>query len=181
MMNLLCRVLWVLFRWHRPLPHIDPLAPIILPLRVMPNDLDIFWHVNNGRYLSIMDLGRLQLMLALGLIAPLRKRGWLPLLGSVKIHYLRPLTVFESFNLSTQMLYWDEKWIYMEQKFFKGETLCAVALLKVLFITKKGDKILPQQLLDLLPTPPPPPPIPARIAHWQAAEIASRSAGSSDK
>src|SRR6185503_3961101 len=32
-----------------------------LSLRVWPNDLDLNIHVNNGRYLTLMDLGRMDL------------------------------------------------------------------------------------------------------------------------
>ena len=31
-------------------------------MRVLPNDLDLLWHMNNGRYLSLMDQGRVDLM-----------------------------------------------------------------------------------------------------------------------
>jgi len=39
-----------------------------LPLRVWPNDLDLFGHMNNGRYLTLMDLGRLQIVMKSGLL-----------------------------------------------------------------------------------------------------------------
>lgn len=173
-MNLYIRLLWLLLilRWFPKQP--DPLAPGTLKMRVMPNDLDIYGHVNNGRYLSIMDLGRLHLLFVTGLLEPIRRKKWAPLLGSVKIHFLKPLTVFKKFSLTTQTIYWDEKWIYLEQKFQHNDQLCAVALLKILFVSHER-KVSPQDIINLLPHPPARPPIPHVIKYWQEAEKASKN------
>lgn len=168
-MNLYFRLLYLLLRLRWLPKQADPLAAATLNMRVMPNDLDIYMHVNNGRYLSIMDLGRLHLMAVTGLLKPIRQKKWVPLLGSVKIHFLKPLTVFQKYTLTTQTLYWDEKWIYLEQKVHRNEHVCAVALIKVLFIGKEG-KIAPEKILALLPNPPPAPTIPNTVKLWQEAE-----------
>ena len=54
------------------------LFPVLLqlPLRVLPNDLDTNLHLNNGRYLTLMDLGRVDLMLRMGVMGELRRRRW---------------------------------------------------------------------------------------------------------
>jgi len=39
-----------------------------IAFRVWPNDCDINLHLNNGRYLTFMDLGRLQLLAQIGLL-----------------------------------------------------------------------------------------------------------------
>lgn len=172
-MNLYFRliILWLRIKW---IPEsADPLSPTTLTMHVMPNDLDVFMHMNNGRYLTIMDLGRLHLMACTGLLKLIIEKRWSPLLGSVKIHFLRPLKVFQRYTLTTQTVYWDEKWIYLEQKMESKGELCATALLRVLFIGQ-GEKITPQQLLSLLPHPPEQPAIPDSIKYWQEAEVASR-------
>ncbi len=173
-MNLYLRLLWLLLKLPWIKKQADPLSPVILNMHVMPNDLDIYGHVNNGRYLSIMDLGRLQLMAATGLLKLIQQNKWAPLLGSVKIHFLKPLKVFQSFTLTTQTVYWDEKWIYLEQKIQRQDKLCAVALLKILFIDKQG-KIEPEKILNLLPNPPAKPAIPFAIKNWMDAEHASKN------
>ena len=60
----------------------------ILTFRVWPNDLDINLHMNNGRYLTIMDLGRADLMIRCGLGKVILKRRWMPVLGAVTIQYV---------------------------------------------------------------------------------------------
>ena len=75
----------MMLRWARPSIHeplvapvttavAQPLAPThrgslgisYLTLRVCPGDLDTSLHMNNGRYWTLMDLGRTDLMLRSG-------------------------------------------------------------------------------------------------------------------
>ncbi|MDB5490660.1 MAG: Mesenchymal stem cell protein, partial [Micavibrio sp.] len=60
-MNLYLRVLIVIFRALFGQPMTDVTTPQRIRLRVYPNDLDSNLHMNNGRYLTVMDLGRLNL------------------------------------------------------------------------------------------------------------------------
>lgn len=173
-MNLYLRLLWLFIRMRWLPKQADPLAASTFTMRVMPNDLDIYLHVNNGRYLTLMDLGRMHLMAVTGLLKPLQQRRWAPLLGSIKVHFIRSLRLFEKFKLTTQVIYWDEKWIYIEQKIFKGEELRVTALMKILFISKEG-KVPPEHLMQLLSKPTARPPIPHSVLHWQEAEKATKS------
>ena len=43
-------------------------------MRVWPNDLDTNAHMNNGRYLTLMDLGRFDLMTQCGLVGTVLKK-----------------------------------------------------------------------------------------------------------
>ncbi len=58
--------------------------------RVRPHDLDLFGHVNNGRYLTIMDVARLDLLVRSGLWSRIRARGWYPVVAGQN-HHLPPL------------------------------------------------------------------------------------------
>jgi acyl-CoA thioesterase FadM len=147
----------------------DPLAPTKLTMRVMPNDLDPYFHVNNGRYLTLMDLGRVHLLWVTGLLKAQRKKKWAPILGGAKIHFIRPLNLFNKFTMTTQTIYWDEKWFYLEQKIFKKDELCAVALFKILFYGKQG-KVPPDDLIALLPHPVTKPLMPHYLRAWLEAE-----------
>ena len=77
-MNLWLRILFLLlatpFR-----PKLEPPFGVSrLTFDVWPNDLDTNLHMNNGRYLTIMDLGRLDLTLRMGLAGHARRNGWMP-------------------------------------------------------------------------------------------------------
>ncbi len=86
-------------------------------MRVWPNDLDIFLHVNNGVYLTMMDLGRTDMMLRSGIFQPIRKKGWYPVVAAETIRFQRSLKLFQKFSITTEVVGWDEKSIYMQQVF----------------------------------------------------------------
>ena len=45
-----------------PLPPLDVLGEDVLKLRVLPNDIDTNFHLNNGRYLNLMDYARTHML-----------------------------------------------------------------------------------------------------------------------
>ncbi len=96
-----------------------------LSLRVMPNDLDINFHMNNGRYLTICDLNRVDLFLRSGLMKTMFKRGWIPLIAEHTMTYKKPLNMFEHFDVSLKVTNWDEKYFYMTHSFRNADRIVA--------------------------------------------------------
>jgi acyl-CoA thioesterase FadM len=131
-MNLILRLIWVLLtaRLRGPLRLLDESR---LRLLVLPTDLDTNLHMNNGRYLSIMDLGRMDYVTRVGLLRIVIRNRWMPLVGSATIRYRRSLQPFDRFELVTRTVCWDDKWVYMEQRFERRGELIAQAYVKVLF------------------------------------------------
>lgn len=103
---------------------------------VNPFDLDINFHMNNGRYLSIMDLGRFDLMFKSGTFWPLFKEGYYPVIVSESIRFKRSLQFMQSFNVETKIESWDEKDFYMTQKFMVGGSVYAVGYIKGRFMQR---------------------------------------------
>jgi thioesterase superfamily protein len=67
-MNVVFRLARVLLRLlGSSAPPMPPFGEARLRFRILPHDLDLNFHVNNARYLSFMDLGRVDLMGRLGL------------------------------------------------------------------------------------------------------------------
>lgn len=150
----------------------NPLAPATCHFRVWPTDLDLNMHVNNGRYLTLMDLGRTDLMCKAGLFKTAFKKKWMPVLGKATIQYIRSLRCFQKFSITTQVVYWDEKWIYLEQKFYLQDKVVASAFVQALFLQKRN-KITPQEVMasfDQQLTKPLPP---AAILPWLDEEQTS--------
>jgi len=141
------------------------LAPACLHLRVWPLDCDLNLHLNNGRYLTFMDLGRLHLMAQNGLLGTILRRRWQPVLAAAEISFVRALAPFQRFALSTRLLAWDDKYFYLEQRFLRGETLCAVALVKGLFL-ERGRRVGPAEILAALGLDPRSPELPPAVRHW---------------
>ncbi|MEM8540323.1 MAG: thioesterase family protein [Pseudomonadota bacterium] len=136
-MNLWFRTLLVyLFAHFRP--KADVMDELRLPLRVWPTDIDVAVHMNNGRYLSLADLGRWDLMIRIGFWKTMRSNGWHPVVGASKIWHRRSLQPFQKFELTTQLLFWDEKWTYIEHRYegvgkHAGTLYCRVVI-KSLFL-----------------------------------------------
>lgn len=114
-MNLWIRLIWyVATAWFRPsLTQSDEISR--LSFRVWPTDLDLSLHMNNGRYLTIMDIGRLDFMVRTGLWRPLLKNGWTPIASGIAIRFRRELRLFDRFELETRLLAWSEVTVVMEQ------------------------------------------------------------------
>jgi acyl-CoA thioesterase FadM len=108
---------------------------------VLPHDLDTNLHMNNGRYLTIMDLGRTDALLRSGLFRKLVSEKWMPVIAGISMIYRRSLAPFERYRLDTRLIGWDEKWIYMEQAFVrKNGDVAARAFVKATFL-KKGVRV----------------------------------------
>jgi acyl-CoA thioesterase FadM len=88
-----------------------------LRFRVWPHDLDPSLHMNNGRYLAIMDLGRLDMLVASGLWRPALRHHWTPIASTILIRFRRELRLFERYCLETRILCWSEDSVVMEQTF----------------------------------------------------------------
>ena len=164
-MNLLLRVIWILLTASTR-GRLQPLDESLVRLIVLPNDLDIHIHMNNGRFLSVMDLGRLDFMARCGLGKLALQQRWIPMVGAATIRYRRPLKLWQRFTLKTKIVYWDDKWFYLTQSFESNGELVATARIKGLLRSQQGN-ITPQAALVALGYPelssPSPP---ADIEHW---------------
>lgn len=168
-MNLIFRLtLLIIESFFRRKLH--PLSESVLKLRVLPNDLDLNLHLNNGRYLAVMDLGRMDLLLRAGLVPLLFKNRWQPLVGGVNIRFKQSLKPLAKYRLHTKIVAWDEKWIYIEQRFERKNRTVATAHVKALFRAPKGN-VTPDEVFGLLKMNIDPPKIPERIQKWIETEM----------
>lgn len=114
-MNLWLRLLLLLATaWRRP-TLVASGDVSRLNFRVWPNDLDLSLHMNNGRYLTLMDLGRLDFMIGTGLWRPLIKHRWTPIASTIAIRFRRELRLFDRVSLETRLVAWSDVTVVMEQ------------------------------------------------------------------
>jgi acyl-CoA thioesterase FadM len=168
-MNLYLRLLLLLFRLIG-LPRKALFEPSRVGFRVLPTDCDVNLHMNNGRYLSFMDLGRLHLVAQIGLLGIILRKRWGAALGAAEINFIRPLAPFQRFELVTRLVTWDEKYAYIEQRFESREELCAHAFVKGLFVDR-GGKVGSSEVAAELGHTGAPPPMPEELRIW--AELGS--------
>ncbi len=128
-------------------PRVDFADKISLNLRILPNDLDINRHLNNGRYLTILDLGSIDLFLRSGVLKRAIFKGFRPMLGGLIITYRRGLSLFERCSLTMQLKAWDERWNYFRFEFRKSNgQLAAAGYFKGALVSTKG--LIPNKVAD---------------------------------
>ncbi len=114
---------------------------------VWPFDLDFNLHMTNSRYFALADLGRLDLILRSGTWRTMRADRLGVVLGGTSIRFRRALRPFERFTLSTEILGWDERWIYIRQIFTGRRAVACIAVMRAGF-TQNGSLVPPQKVID---------------------------------
>src|SRR5471030_774123 len=113
-MNLIFRLLYILissfFRNRLPIGK----ATSEFNMLTFPNDLDINLHVNNGRYLTLCDLNRVDLFIRTGLARVMLKEGWMPIVAEHTMVYRKSLGAFRKFQARLEVTHWDEKYFFMQ-------------------------------------------------------------------
>lgn len=115
-----------------------PADESVLRFRVLPTDSDLNFHLNDGRYISISGLGRLDLMQRTKLLRRALRRGWYPVVGGIIIRYRREIRWFEKFTLRSRIAGWDDKWFYFEHRFENNGDVAAVAYARGVMRDRKG-------------------------------------------
>ena len=164
--NSFVRIPLLALRQHiRPLPRIGVLDEDRVHMRVWPNDIDFNFHLNNSRFLTCMDYGRIHMLAAAGILGIALKRRWTPLVGSVDIVYRRSLPLWTTFSLGTRTLCWDERWFYMEQTITFAGGVASVAWVKSLF--RDGEtNVPPQSIVEMVQPRVASPPVSELLMKW---------------
>ena len=112
-----------------------------IKLRVLPNDLDLNRHLNNGRYATMMDIGRLSLMQRCGVLRQVRKNGWYAVVSACNIQFKRPIKLFQEIELTTQLVSWNDRSFVLKQIFRCNGKECAVGWVKGQL--RRGNRAVP--------------------------------------
>lgn len=167
-MNLYLRLLITLLRAWRS-PRLDLGEPLERRLRVLPNDLDVNGHMNNGRYLTVVDLMLVEYFVRTGFAVTMLRQGWRPMAGGSFISYRRGLKAWQRYTLRFRHDASDAHWNYMRFEFAQEGRVCAAGYMKgaavarsglvpnALSYASMGQKALPAELPDA-------------VQHWLAAE-----------
>jgi acyl-CoA thioesterase FadM len=136
-MNLYLRLILTLLRGWR-LPKLKLGETLERSMRVLPNDIDINGHMNNGRYMTLVDLMLVEYFIRIGFAGAIIKNGWSPMSGGSFITYRRGLKPFQSYTLRYRIDACDANWSYMRFEFIAGEKLCASGFMKGAVVSKEG-------------------------------------------
>lgn len=153
----------------RTRPPLGPLDDSVIELRVWPGDLDQNRHLNNGRYLTMMDIGRFDLVARTGLMKHLLKNRWYPVVTAATIRFRRAIDAFQTYELRTRILAWDDEAFFIEQRFERGGKVHAIAVIRGLFLGRDG-KVPTARLVHLIDPEAVSPPIPEWVATWDRSQ-----------
>jgi acyl-CoA thioesterase FadM len=152
---------------------VDIFATTRVALRVWPNDLDLNLHVNNGRYLALADIGRLQWFMLSGALAVARRHQAFPVVGDAIAKFRRDLKLFQCFEIHTRLIGWDSKWGFIEHRFVRDRRVLGMVAVRGAFKGPDG-LIDPGVLLAGLAHSARSPPLPEwTVRFHQSAELLS--------
>ncbi|NSX53210.1 acyl-CoA thioesterase [Parasulfitobacter algicola] len=135
-----------------------------------PWDLDMWMELNNGRTLTLYDLGRLPLAKRAGLIDVLKSNKWGLTMAGATIRYRRRVNAFERIEMRSRAVCWDEKFIYIEQSMWKKNGECASHVLYRSAVTDRKGIVTPDRVLSAMSLSTISPDIPDWIAAWITAD-----------
>jgi acyl-CoA thioesterase FadM len=151
-------------------PRLHPTRAVSSRFRVLPHDIDINRHLNNGRYMQIIDVNRMEYLLRTGIAQTILARRWKPILGSLTIQFRRELRLWEQAVASTRLLGWDDRWVYLEHRIdtVAGRPV-AIAMAKAGF-RSQGAWVSTDTLRAALDHDLPPMALPAYVHAWRALD-----------
>jgi YbgC/YbaW family acyl-CoA thioester hydrolase len=164
-MHLLLRTLLLLFTSSRR-PPLSVWDASSLPLRVLPTDVDIAVHVNNGMYFSLMDLGRFDLMVRSGVFKKMRRRGWSPVAAGETISFRKSLQLWQRYTIETRIVGLDAKAIYFEQRMVADGEIYARAHIATRLVSK-GRPVSQEEIIAEFGEPPVGLELPEWIHEWR--------------
>lgn len=107
----------------------------------MPWDLDGFGELNNGRVLTLYDLGRFGMGVRIGLMRALRRRRWGLAVAGASLRYRRRVTAFRRIEMRTRLAGWDGRFFYIVQSMWVEGECCSQALLRTAVVA--GGRAVP--------------------------------------
>lgn len=116
----------------------------------MPWDLDIWMELNNGRTLTLYDLGRTPLAVRTGLSKVLREKRWgLTVAGSV-VRYRRRVRMFDKVTIYSRVLGWDHRFVYLDQSMWNTRGDCTSHAVYRTAVTDKNGIVAPDRIVEAM-------------------------------
>jgi acyl-CoA thioesterase FadM len=151
---------------------IGPFEESVVRFTALPTDCDLNFHLNAGRFVSFMDVARIELLGRMRVILPMLRRGWRPVMGGALVRYRRSVLPFARFDIRSRVVGWDEKWFYIEHIVETNGTFCAVGHMRTVIHRREGS-VPPAEVLALMKLEgTQSPPLPEVVVKWRELEDA---------
>jgi len=103
-----------------------------------PWDLDMWMELNNGRTLTLFDLGRMGHGVRVGLFPMMKRERWMITIAGASVRYRKRTRAFSRFEMHTRMIGWDDKFFYIEQSTWRHGDCIANILLRAAITDRSG-------------------------------------------
>lgn len=134
-----------------------------------PHDVDFNLEMNNGRILTIYDLGRIPAAARAGLFPVMRANRWGFAMAGASVRYRKRLRPFDRFTMHTRCVGRDARFFYVVQTMWRRGEAASHILYRSAMTSRKG--IVPtDQVAAALGTPDWNPDLPDWIHNWITAE-----------
>lgn len=170
--NVIWRTLLVMLAARRRVRRDGLLPPTTvgrIRLRTLPTDIDVLRHMNNGRYLSLFDLGRWDLLVRTGLADAMRKHGWYAVVSSETITFRKSLDLWQRFTLESRLIGHDDRAMYLEHRAVVDGEIYARAIIRARMLKRSGGSLGHEELFAAVGRPEGLPEVPDWVHEWAAA------------
>lgn len=134
-----------------------------------PIDVDFNLEMNNGRILTVYDIGRIPLAIRIGLLQVMMKRRWGFAMAGASVRYRKRILPFDRFEVHSRSVCRDDRFFYIEQTFWKKGEATSNILYRAA-VTHKGKLVPTQQVAEAMDTPDWNPTPPKWVQNWIDAE-----------
>ena len=135
-----------------------------------PQDLDIWLELNNGRSLTLMDLGRIPMAARTGIVSVAKAHGWGFAVAGAVTRYRRRVRLFQRIRMHSRYVGWDARFFYCEQAMYRRDGECAHHGLFRIAVTSKAGIVPTAEVTAAAGFDGVSPPLPGWVAGWSQAE-----------
>jgi acyl-CoA thioesterase FadM len=161
----LAKELWV----HRDASKLGVTDTHVSHHRCWPQDIDPWMELNNGRTLTLYDLGRIPYAVRTGLKDVVRAQGWGITVAGNTTRYRRRVRLFDRIEMRTRCIGWDHRFFYLEQSMWRGEECTSHMLLRSA-VTSPGGIVAPARVMQAMRQPAESPALPGWVQAWIAGD-----------
>lgn len=134
-----------------------------------PWDIDPWLELNNGRTLTLYDLGRVPLSMRTGLARALKDNRWGMVVAGNTTRYRRRVKTFQRFEMRTRCIGWDARFLYLEQSMWsRGE--CSSHIMIRGAVTSGKGIVPPAHVAEAMGLAGESPALPGWVQTWSQAE-----------
>lgn len=133
-----------------------------------PQDIDAWAELNNGRTLTLYDMGRIAHLRRSGLGAVLRREGWSMAVVGSSVRYRRRVRVCDRLAMLTRLVGQDDKFLYYEQSMWNRGACTSHVLIRKAVTDAAG--LVRMDRVRAAAGWPAPAALPGWVAAWAAAD-----------